>query len=271
MTNRIRVTNNPPAIPFEGEIDLTQLRAWHEEQHAGQTPPPEPPPVDPPPVEPPPVVPGEFPYVQSGKYVMLGGRKYNTRAIDDGHGHFACDLGDGRFEISEANATATYCKEWVGQQGNYITGKVTWNARYDGGITSDIQGGNHYHQINSWHLQASQGTPIDGTPQLRFELDNLGSRPRGILWPYFTGEREMVVYLGDNFRVQEGITYEWTIEWGMDLTSGLVEITVIKDEIFIKIMTFMVDPRCTPFQFFYPMGHVGPQDGRIVYSNVVIE
>lgn len=38
MTDRIRVTNNPPAIPFEGEIDLLQLRAWHEEQHAGQTP-----------------------------------------------------------------------------------------------------------------------------------------------------------------------------------------------------------------------------------------
>lgn len=154
-------------------------------------------------------------------------------------------------------------------------GRVSWSCTYHDNITADIQGGNHYHQIFSWHLSASQGSAIDGTPQLRFELDNLGTRPRAVLWPYFTGEREMVVYLGDEFRVQEGREYEWAIEWDYDRRRGFLNIEVYMSQAgspsSVKAMQFMVDPRCHPFQFFYPLGHVGPQDGYVRFKNVEID
>ncbi len=240
-----------------GQVNLDELQTWHEGQHGGTTPPGEPPPIEPPPSTAPCRHP-QFPQIGDGLCVDLGERTYNTRDRSK-----TGVIGSNIFTISTHNATATYVPEWGVERG-----KVLWTCRYRGGILSDLHGGNHYHQLNSFHRAHSRNSELAmNAPQLRLELDNLGTNPRAILWNYNSGDREQVVELGNEWKVVEGEEYSWAVGYNYNQEEGDIVFALAQNSRRCSLH-FMVEPKSYRFQYFFPLGHVGPQGGHVEFWDV---
>lgn len=224
-------------------------------------------PTGPPPPPPPP--PGgechhpDWKFISEGACVELAGMTYNTRGR-------TADLGNGVFWIGQNNATTTQAPEEVWRKG-----RVDFECNYEEGMMTAAGGGEHFHQIMSLLLDRAGGFRQEAKARhLRFEIDNVGTTPRAVMW-FRGGDPRGVNAAQGNLsmsRPPEGQWVSWWIAWdhrGNDLwlQVGYQGSTVWSKTIPDVGTLEQVDPIG---RYFFPLGHVDghPQGKGVEFRNV---
>ncbi len=192
--------------------------------------------------------PCDWPVVGDGYCVERGGRQWAVRKPDK-----VRDLGDGVVWFGTRNASSTLVWDPPARSGWW-----EWQAWYEPGCFPAARGrGKHYHSMFQHRLDLGgrYRDELDEMTVLRFEIADLGTRPRGIVWLYdddFAGRAELVMPCGQP--PEHGRWYDWRFEWAIDARDELV-IRVTRDGEELCAGEVAV-PGAQGFGQLMPWGHV---------------
>jgi hypothetical protein len=199
-----------------------------------------------------------WPAIREGRYVQWLGRTWNTRKPD------AISESGGVGTLGQRNATGTYLGE-----GQVNGGTVELDVKLDAGYLAPQGGGKHFLEILSWLADRGDREAIAARPWSRIELDNLGDRPRCIVWNYgsqFRGEATKIMSIGPAFEPDRW--YHVRLDWTYREPSGSVAVRV--DDRAYRAEFEFVDGTLGPGRFF-AFGHVETTrpEGRLHCRNFV--
>ena len=193
--------------------------AAHQPHPPAQSAPEPAPPPPPPPAKPIPARSGadlKWPLINDGFYVQWLGRTWSTRYPS------RLQERDGVGTLAQRNATGTYLGEDM-----VSGGSVSFEVRLDAGYLDPVGGGKHFIGITSWMADRSDRDAVGRTPWSRIELDNIGDKPRCVVWnygPQFDGRATRITYAGPAF--QPDRWYRIALEWSYREPAGRIVIRV---------------------------------------------